>query len=40
MNIEVSLFSLIISIALLLVCISPIVLVGLLVHDWRQKDLW
>ena len=40
MIIGLGLFSLIISVALLIVSITPVVLVYLLLIDWKQKDLW
>ena len=40
MIISLGLFKLIISVALLIVAITPIVLVYFLFIDWKQKDLW
>ena len=40
MIINLELFNIIISVALLIVSITPVVLVYLLLVDWKQKDLW
>ena len=40
MIINLELFNIIISVALLIVSITPVVLVYLLLVGWKQKDLW
>lgn len=40
MVIELSVFSTLISFALLVTCLSPLILLGLLIRDWRNGTLW
>jgi len=38
--IEFEIFSGLISGALLLTCLSPLILLALLIKDWKKGDLW
>lgn len=38
--ISLTLFELLISGALLVTCLSPLILIGLLIRDWEKGDLW
>lgn len=40
MNIDLAFFSVLISSALMVTCLSPIILVGLLIKDWKKGELW
>jgi hypothetical protein len=40
MIISESLFELIISIALVITCVSPIVLIYFWLKDWKDRNLW
>ena len=38
--IEYSIFNMLITGALLVICLSPVILLALLIRDWRKGDLW
>jgi len=38
--ISLTLFEIFITGALLVTCLSPLLLIGLLIRDWKKGDLW